>query len=543
MQALKGTKRLVRLALRRDRFTIPITMVLVIMMVAGSGPALAAAYPDYATQVSYVASSVPSIIGRLFQGTVNGVSLGTILVAETFMFTAVILAIMSIFIVTRHTRQNEESGAGELIGSGVVGRSAPLTAAIIVGVGANVLIGIILFGLLASTPEFDKTGSAYYSVALAMSGIFFVGVAAITSQLSDYKRGANALAIAVLGIAFFIRGVGDALGEVAADGLSVTTSWITWLSPLGWANQTLPYSENRIEPLALLVLGTLVACWSSYILMRNRDIGSSIFVSKAGNSRAKISLLGANGLTKKLQRGGLLGWGVAFFAFGSMMGIIVNDFRSTFEENETFQAFISASGSASSFSDMMFSAMFPISIAILSGYVVTAMSKMQDEELSGRIEYLLSTALGRFKWMMSHVGYAVFGISLCIMIFGLSAAIGYELSADVKESNFGDILLAAAINIPASIVFMSAVLFVYSFKGKLVKTFAWFYFAYIALIGSIAGIFEWPEWVSKASPFYHVPLYPSVNTDWMPLVWLSVVAGVLILVSFLNFKKRDLNLK
>ena len=104
MKTFVGTKRLVRLDLRRDRVTIPVTLLLAIGMTAGSAPALVTAYPDFTAQLSYVSSSVASAVGRMFQGTIQGVSLGSILMAETVMFTAVILAIRSIWIVSRHTR-------------------------------------------------------------------------------------------------------------------------------------------------------------------------------------------------------------------------------------------------------------------------------------------------------------------------------------------------------------------------------------------------------------------------------------------------------
>ena len=183
---LVGTKRLVRLYLRLDRITIPATLFLAIAMVAGSAPALVSAYPDYTTQLAYVASSVTSVVGRVFQGTIQGVSLGSILMAETFIFTAVILAIMSIFIVSRHTRYDEETGASELIESMQVGRNSSLTGALIVAVGANVVAGLLIFLSLLTVPELEKTGSLYFAMSLVMTGIFFAGVSAITVQLSDF---------------------------------------------------------------------------------------------------------------------------------------------------------------------------------------------------------------------------------------------------------------------------------------------------------------------------------------------------------------------
>ncbi len=544
MGKLIGTKRLTRLAIRRDRITVPVTIVIALLIAGGSAPALASAYPKYQEQLAYVAASVPSIVGRLFQGTVNGVSLGTIMMAETYLFTAVILAIMSIFIVTRHTRYNEENGAGELIGSAVVGRNSPLTAALFLAVLGNVVTAVLLFGVLATVPELDSEGAFFYVASLAMVGIFFACIAAITAQLSDYKRGSNGWAIGALGLAFIIRAFGDALGSVSADGLSVAPSWISWLSPLGWGYQVLPWTDNRVFPLILLLVGSLVAVTAGYVLLNHRDLGSSIFQSKPGRARAKQSLLGASGLTRKLQRGTLIAWGAGFLVTGIMMGVVMVDFRETFEENEAFQNLISSSETTGGgFIGPVFAAMFPLMMATLSGYMVSAISKMSSEEVSGRIEYLLSTALGRVRWFLSHTGYIIIGIISLVLVFGLSAAAGYAQGVEDEEVTFGAIVEAAILNIPAMFIFAALILLVFSLRGRLVKTFAWFYYGYCVLIATLSGIFEWPDWVQTASPFYHTPAVPSDSINYAPAIIMCAMALALMVVAAFLFRTRDLNLK
>jgi ABC-2 type transport system permease protein len=48
---------------------------------------------------------------------------------------------MSIFLVNRHTRAEEESERAELVRSNVVGRHAPAAAAVIGG--ANIVVGLV----------------------------------------------------------------------------------------------------------------------------------------------------------------------------------------------------------------------------------------------------------------------------------------------------------------------------------------------------------------------------------------------------------------
>ena len=49
-----------------------------------------------------------------------------------------------------------------------------------------------------------------------------------------------------------------------------------------------------------------------------------------------------------------------------------------------------------------------------------------------------------------------------------------------------------------------------------------------------------PDWARRLSPFSHVPALPGGEMAWGPLVVLLVIAGALILVGMLGFRRRDL---
>ena len=82
-----------------------------------------------------------------------------------------------------------------------------------------------------------------------LNGLVFAGVAAVTAQLTEYARPANGMAFAALGGAFLLRAIGD-----TATGLS----WLSWLSPIGWAERFQPFAGERwwvlLLPVALLVV-------------------------------------------------------------------------------------------------------------------------------------------------------------------------------------------------------------------------------------------------------------------------------------------------
>jgi len=543
MSAFAGTRRLVRLALRRDRMVLSITITLAVAMVAGSAVPLIEAYPSYEERLSYVAESTPSAAGRVFQGTVQGVNIGTILMAETYITASIIMAIMSILAVSRHTRYNEETGAGELISSMQVGRSAPLTAALVVAIGASLLTGLAIFGGLSMIQELDVVGSMYLGASLAMVGIFFAGVSAVTVQLSDYRRGANGLAMAVLGAFFLVRSFGDILGETAVSGLGVTAHWLTWLSPLGLGYQVLPYNGDHYQPLLILAVASLALFALGYYLLSKRDLGSGIFASRSGRPRAKRSLLSSFGLAVHLQKGGWMGWTVGFALTGWMIAAIVSDFKKVFTENEAFSQFLANAGADSSASGTILAAMLPMMAAILAGYIVSAMGKMQEEESSGRLEYLLGTALGRLRFLLSHVFTTVIGVAMSLGIMGLVAGWAYVSASGGNDLSVLDIVGSALVNLPAMLLFLSIILFVFAMFGRFVKAFAWSFYGYCALIASFASIYSLSNWLLDLSPFTHTPPYPSGSLDVAPLWIMSLIAVIIMTISVFIFTRRDISLK
>ena len=531
MNSLKGTWRLVRLALRRDRIVVPLNILVVLLLAAASAPALVDAYPDFESQASYVSTSAPSVVGRIFQGTVQDVSVGTVYVAEAFLFSSVIVGIMSILIVTRHTRYNEETGAGELIGSTVVGANAPLTAALIVASLANIVTAGLIYAVIGGIEELGSTGSLYFVAALAGVGLFFAGVAAITAQLSDYRRGANSMAIGALGAFFIVRGFGDSLGELGADGLSVSATWLSWLSPMGWGYMSYPYVENNLMPLLLLLGGFILTAGAGYYLQSKRDVGSSIFQSKPGPARADDSLKSAAGLANRLQRGGIIGWGVGYAVIGTVIGVMVNDFRETFEDNELFQQLIASSGGGGNFIENTLAAMFPLMAGMLSGYAVSVAGKISDEEQYGRIEYLMGTAVGRVRWLLVNIRVALTGGFNNLFLMGLFAATSYTLVAEVSEVAFGDIVLGTMNIVPALFLFFSIIMLAFALFGRFVRGFAWAYFAYIALIGNLTAIFEWPESTAYLSPYQHISAFPAASYDAGPAILMLMFTLSFLLLS------------
>jgi len=275
MNALAGTGALVRLALRRDRIMLPVWLAVFVLMAVSAAAGTIALYPTAGSWVGPAetwnhSQSLVALYGRVYDST----SVGSLALVKPLGTMAALLAVFAIILVVRHTRTEEETGRLEVLGATVVGRHAPLTAALLVGVGANLVLGVLAaLGMISTGLPAD--GSFAFGLAWAGVGIAFAAIAAVVAQLTRSARTATGIGVAVLGVVYVLRAVGDTV-EVTGP------SWLTWLSPIGWAQQFRPYAGNRWWVLLIVVGFAVVAAAAADILVARRDLGAGLVPDRAG---------------------------------------------------------------------------------------------------------------------------------------------------------------------------------------------------------------------------------------------------------------------
>jgi ABC-2 type transport system permease protein len=277
-----GTLRLARLALRRDRVQLPLWLLGTTAIVGATASSISGLYPTAREQEAYARSNVTSAVSRVFNGVVPDASEGGVVITEVFVIVAVAAVLMSIMAVVRHTRQNEETGRSELIGSAVVGRHAALTAALVVTVGADLVLAGLVAGVLAAG-GLPLAGSLAAGAAVGSIGAVFAGIAAVTAQVTESARAASGLAAAVLGVAFLLRAAGDGLAPVEDD-MTVTSLWPSWLSPIGWAQRVRPFGDEDWWPLALHAVLLAVLVVTAFRLTDHRDVGTGMLPTRRGTA-------------------------------------------------------------------------------------------------------------------------------------------------------------------------------------------------------------------------------------------------------------------
>src|SRR5262245_13358992 len=132
MKGLEGMATLFRLALRRERFIAPAWIFILVLIVVGQASNYIRLFPNAQLRQTFVAELCHTRVRVALAEQIFGPNLGALIVFRVGDTAYTWLALMVILTVLRHTRAEEESGRQELLGAGVLGRYAPLTASILV---------------------------------------------------------------------------------------------------------------------------------------------------------------------------------------------------------------------------------------------------------------------------------------------------------------------------------------------------------------------------------------------------------------------------
>ncbi len=400
MKGLAGVGALTRLILRRDL----VRLLVWILAVVGLMVSFAASSVDlYPTPESLQARAVimDSPLGVAFSGPRIGLdnyTFGAMLSNEYVGFVAVALALMSVFLVVRNTRVEEQTGRAELVRAAVVGRNAAATATLLVVVGAQLVIGVLIALLLPGTGlDLTVEGSWLFAAAVVSVGVVFAAVALVAAQVTSHSRTAVGVGAAAVGAAYLIRAIGD-----------VGDSALSMLSPIGWAQVTKPFVADAWWPLLISVGFFVVTTWVAFALSARRDLGEGLVAARPGPADAEPALGRPLGLAFRLQKGLLIGWGVGLFVLAASYGGFVADVERFASENPFIEEALSAIGGGTLGENWAsFLALFMV--ALVSSFAVQAILRLRSEEVGQRAEPVLAPPVDRWRWMGSPLRVAAAG--------------------------------------------------------------------------------------------------------------------------------------
>ncbi|MGZ4749014.1 MAG: ABC transporter permease [Oryzihumus sp.] len=536
MTGLTGTRRLTRLALRRDRVTLP-AWILGLSFFMGATSALFVSDFADARHLAEETTIVATNAGMRLIGLTSGPSIGGYMLHRDFVTIAVLAAVMSTLAMVRHTRQNEELGRAELVGAAVVGRYAGLAAAVIVTVAANIVLwlALALGMIIAGLPV---AGSLLAGASVAGVGLAFTGVAAVACQLASTGRGATGLTAAVLGVSFLVSGIGNMAGTVRG-GTRVDSAWPVWLSPIGWGQQTRPFNDGLWWPVVLFVLAFAALVAGAAALVSRRDVGRGMWAERRGHARARRTLLTTPGLVWRLQRGALVGWSIGLLGFGLILGSMSEQVSHV---QDTADWYAKTAGS-NQLMDAYRASMMSIAGMFVAIYVVQILLRLRVDEAGGTAESVLAGGVSRSRWVLAHVLNAAVGALVLVLLYGVGMGVGGGLALGGIASQTGDMVVAALVQLPGIFVLGAAVIALVALVPRWAAPLSWALLVVSLVIGPMFGEgLNLPQWVRDLSPFTHTPMAPAVAVAATPVLVLVALFLTLAVSGVLVIRRRDLHL-
>ncbi|MFD8913041.1 ABC transporter permease [Streptomyces sp. NPDC059575] len=517
---LTGTPALLRFALRRDRVQIPVWAGVNALMVLSMPGTLQGLYATAAERASLRAQLTVNASLRALTGPLLDDSVGGLTAWRAGVYAGLLAAAMSLLIVVRHTRDEEESGRAELLASAAVGRRAPLTAALLAAAVAN---GVLALLLVAGMATYGAPGALALALGVAGTGLVFAGVAAVAAQLTQSARLARGLTSAVLGAAFVLRAAGD---SARADGSSA----LTWLSPLGWQENLRPYAGERWW--VLLLFGGACASLGAlaFTLAARRDLGMSFLPTRPGPARGRLGSAAA--LAWRLQRGALFGWGVGFFLAGVVYGGLTQGAARMMGDNEGVRQILERMGGRAGAEDAFLAAMTGMLGLVAALYIVSSVLRLASEETSGRAEPILACAVGRLRWAAGHLTVSFAGSALLMLLAALGLLAGYGHRP-------GTLLSACLIQLPAIWTLGALTVLLYGVLPR-AATIAWAAAGATVLLGWVGPAVNAPRLLLDLSPYAHLPKLPAAPMEWTPVAALLTLTIALTCVGLTGIRRRDL---
>lgn len=440
---------------------------------------------------------------------------------QSSAFGAIVAGLMSMFLVGRHTRAEEESGREELVRAGAVGRHSTIIAtATVVGIanavlGAGIALSLIAYGL-------PVAGSASLGVAAALAGLVFGAVALVAAQLTEGTRSMYGLTGAAMGVAYVVRAAGD----VAENGLS-------WLSPIGWGQAMRAYAGEIWWPVALSVVTVVLLTTVAWRLLDRRDLGAGVWPTRRGPATSDF---GSFGLAWRLQRGALVGWAMGMLLVGMSYGSIGNDVESLLGDSAFSDSFVAAG--ADSIVDGFYGSAILMIAVITSAYAISSAARPRGEELSGRLEPLLSTALPRMRWALGHTAVTVIGVVAVLLAGGLGTGLVYGVVAS-DPTQVWRLTGSALAYTPAVLVLSAVTRLLYGISPRIAVA-GWLGLIFCAVVMLFGALWRLPGWLTGVSPFEHLPIMPVESFALGPWLAIAVAAAFLSVAGHLLLVRRDI---
>lgn len=531
-KVLAGTGRLLLFILRRDRIRLSAWLLgitsLLFYFVGVVLPGVAETDEGLEDLSRFMRGSVGAVFGPGYGR--DNITVEVYVTGVYGFFFFVLAALMSMLLVARHTRVDEQNGRVELVRSNVVGRHAQLTAVLTVAVGANVLLALMLGGVMTANGP-DAGAGLLFGASVGAVGLVFAGITALAVQVTEYSRAATGIAGVALGTAWMIRAAGDMMSDYGSP--------LSWFSPLAWSHQTRPYVDGRWWPLLLSVAFAAGAAAVGYALSTRRDIGAGVVAARAGVPTAASWLSSPLAAAFRLQRSSLIWWTVTLAAFGFMFGGFADQITDLEGMSETRIDMFG--GSVETLVDGYLGVITLLSATLAGIMMVLGVQSARTEEIKGRAEPVLATATSRWTWLGGYLAVVSGGLVGLLLVVGFTTGLGAAVSVG-DRSYINEMTVAHLAHAPGVLVLLGIAALLMGVLPKAIGV-TWVLLGFGLFVGVFGPIMDLPQWVRNLLPMEHTGQPPLDGISSTAMVTLLVIATGLVAIGLTAFRRRDLETK
>ena len=529
MNPVTGLPLAARFILRRNWVRMLVWVLVLAGLIAIVIVSQRQAFPTHASRVAYAAIANTPAVSALTGLPYAAGTLGGILNVKIWMTDAVALAFAVIFLVTRNGRAEEESGRTELLRAGVLGRHAYTVANWLVVAIFTVVTGLACAGA-AIGEGLPVAGALTMGASFTGVGLAFLGIAALAGQLAQSSRGANGLAVTVLGIAYLLRAAGDLGSRHDIPG------GISWASPLGWGQAVRSFGEDNWWPMLLLVGVPVLLCLLSLRLEASRDLGAGLLPDRPGPRRASAFTVTPIGLTLRLQRWSILGWGIGILIGGAFFGTVATAMSKLLSGTSSVaEAFL---GQGTHVLTVLMAYFTMADALLVAGFVLQSAATLRTEEADGGAELFWSGALSRMRWAASRMIVPAVASGLLLAVAGYVE--GASFGAATHDSTQGWHYLGLSLAYwPTMLLVIAVVVVCTGWIPRAALTVSWIVYGVAVLVSMFGALLKLPGWLADNTPFTAVERATGGQL-LTPVVVIALVAVVLGAAGLARLRRRDL---
>jgi ABC-2 type transport system permease protein len=334
-------------------------------------------------------------------------------------------------------------------------------------------------------------------------------------------------------VTFLLRAIGDSGGR---HGLS----WLTWLSPVGWAELTRPFAAERWLVLALPAAASLAGIAAAFALSARRDLGAGLVQPRPGRPDAARGLSGPVGLAWRLQRGPVAGWVTGSLLGGLAIGVVANGIGQLVGSSGAVDKTLRQIGGQAGLTNAYLAACLSLAGLLTAAYAVAAVLRLRTEETGQRAEPVLAAAVSRLRWAGSHLLVALAGTILVLVAAGAGMGLGYGAAISEAGTQLPRLAGAALAQLPASLAVAAVAVAAFGLRPQWAGPAGWTALGVCGLITVFAPALNLSHYVLDISPFTHIPKLPGGVFTATPLLWVTAFVLAMTVAGLAGFRQRDI---